>query len=180
MASGNMPASEDETNSLRLAIERAFRENRYPGDKNLVYDTSGYHLECDEIAAAFRGRPWQGLSVHVLKANYSALYFFTPRAYGFYLPAFLIASIVSPEGADIIPEAVCHSLTPPGDGASQEEVRSFAGRMEEFTDEQRQAISASLRYLVEKYADELAPWRLLRHLLHYWQVDVPHEGLEEG
>jgi hypothetical protein len=33
---------------LTEKIEEAFKNEKYPGDSHIVYDNTGYHLECVE------------------------------------------------------------------------------------------------------------------------------------
>ena len=67
----------------------SFQLLTYPGDLNLVYDNTGYHLECVDIQQAFVGKHWSELSQETLIKENSALSFLTPVAFRFYLPAYL-------------------------------------------------------------------------------------------
>ncbi|MDX1991282.1 MAG: hypothetical protein SF029_02770 [bacterium] len=69
---------------LRQKLEAEFGKMRYPGDDNLV---NGYTGEHEEIAEAFRGKKWQELPVPFLSYHHEAVFFFTPQAYCYYLPA---------------------------------------------------------------------------------------------
>ena len=59
-----MPGAPLNAEELRHEIEAAFAETKYPGDDRLVYDNSGDHLECNEVAAALRGKEWLSL-IHI-------------------------------------------------------------------------------------------------------------------
>ena len=49
--------------------------------------------ESAEDTEAFRRRDWRDLNVDVLEKHQAALFWFTPEAFHFYLPAFLRASV---------------------------------------------------------------------------------------
>lgn len=70
-------------------IASSFEKMPYPGDLNIVYDNSGYHLECVEIQNIFANKHWNELTLETLLAQNSALAFMTPQAFRFYLPAYL-------------------------------------------------------------------------------------------
>lgn len=55
--------------SAEVAVKRitdSFQSLEYPGDLNLVYDTTGNHLECAEIQQAFCGNHWRDVTHEVL------------------------------------------------------------------------------------------------------------------
>lgn len=98
---------------LLQELEVAFGKLPVPGDEDIVYDNSGSHAECEGIRRLFSGRRWQDLTPLNLYGQAEAL-FFTPRAFRFFLPAFVRASLLDPERADLIPDAILASLVPPG------------------------------------------------------------------
>lgn len=75
-------------------IRNAFRNCEYPGDDHIVYADPNDFEACD-VAASLKGKHWESL----LKAEDLLLYhncslgFLTPKAFLFYLPAFLIDSL---------------------------------------------------------------------------------------
>jgi uncharacterized protein DUF6714 len=95
------------------AIEEAFADTPYPGDENIVADTSGTHLEAERIKSAFAGLHWHDVPVETLKENRSALAFFSAAGYAFYLPAFMRFAVDEFEAADVIPGELIFTLTPP-------------------------------------------------------------------
>jgi hypothetical protein len=64
-------------------LTSSFQTLPYPGDLNLVYDNTGYHLECVDIQQAFAGKHWSELSQETLIRESSALAFLTPEAFRF-------------------------------------------------------------------------------------------------
>ncbi len=99
--------------SICLHINDEFGTMPYPGDEHIVLDNTGLHIECEEIKRALRGTHWRNVSFEILDKLTSALSFLSPEGYRFYLPAFMIISIVDFPRADIIPGEVVRSLTLP-------------------------------------------------------------------
>lgn len=95
------------------AIEEAFAGAPYPGDENLVPDTSGTHLEAERIKSAFAGLHWRDVPSETLKQNRSALAFLSAPGYAFYLPAFMRLAVDEFGDADVIPGELIFTLTRP-------------------------------------------------------------------
>lgn len=72
------------------AIERAFEHVEYPGDDNIVRD---FVNDPEDMKEAFIGKSWREISVQVMYNFRLDLLLFTPKAFRYYLPAFLIASL---------------------------------------------------------------------------------------
>jgi hypothetical protein len=125
--------------SLKQTIEAAFADVPYPGDHNITrcpYNCS----ECGRIAAYFKGKPGKGYTTAELKDYHVALSLFTPEAFHFFLPAFMLASMDVYEKGDVIPDAIRFHFE-----YSQEMQGHFAVRMSKFSTAQRHAI---IDYLV--------------------------------
>jgi hypothetical protein len=80
---------------LKETIRRTFAETTYPGDEALVRSRGD---EPDAVLALFRGKTdWRTLSADYVDragaASPSALSFFSPAAFRFFLPAYLLADI---------------------------------------------------------------------------------------
>lgn len=138
-----MPDSTCTAEELRRLIETAFAEGNYPGDTRLVYDNTGRHLECNEVAAAFRGKHWREVPLETLRRRADAIFFLTPEAYRFYLPAYLLAAVSHYDQADSIPDSVVFSLTPPSDSR---DVENYRQTVEGLTASQRLAIRRFLEF----------------------------------
>ncbi len=110
---------------LCLRINEEFGGMPYPGDEHIVFDNSGAHLECEEIKGALKGRHWRDVPFEILDRLRSALPFLSPEGYRFYLPAFMIISIVDFRRADIIPDEVIRTLTLPH-ASDVERIRELA------------------------------------------------------
>jgi hypothetical protein len=140
-----MPQNVRDHNQLAETIRQAFAAETYPGDSQLVYDNDPGHVECDRVASAFKGKHWSELEVTFLRRHADAIFFFTPESFRFFLPAYLLAVVLSYQDSDIIPNNVVHSLTPLTSGAPNEQ--AFDARIVGFDAQQRLAIKAFLEYL---------------------------------
>ena len=79
---------------LIQAIEHAFSDTEYPGDTGLVDDPDDW--EADETQVEFRGRHWHDIVDPQFLMRHRSLYFFSPEAFEFYLPAYLIGVLRYP------------------------------------------------------------------------------------
>jgi hypothetical protein len=125
--------------SLKQRIEEAFVGVSYPGDDNIThcpYNCS----ECRRIAVFFKDKPSVGYKAEELRPYHVALSLFTPEAFQFFLPGFMLASMDSYEKGDVIPDAIRFHFE-----VSAEMQGHFAIRMSKFTTEQRHVI---IDYLV--------------------------------
>jgi hypothetical protein len=150
-----MSSTSKPNETLVRAIDDAFANTKYPGDDRLVYDTSGRHSECNQTAEDFKGKQWTELSFGFLRAHCDSIFFLTPEAYRFYLPAYLLASVLRYREADVIPSNIVYSLTPPREGA---DTSIFRERAEYFDRNQRKAIKSFLEFLQAEHGSDF-PFR---------------------
>ena len=125
--------------ALKHTIEAAFKDVEYPGDNNITrcpYNCS----ECRRIAEFFKGKTWSGHTLEELRNYHVALSLFTPEAFHYFLPAFMLVSMVAYERSDLIPDGIRFHFE-----VSQEMQGHFAVRMSKFSEAQREAI---IDYLV--------------------------------
>jgi hypothetical protein len=120
---------------LALVIEKAFANMQYPGDDNLVWSSHDAFVDFYET---FRGKHWKNISENTLYSWRHDLHRFTPEAFRYYLPAFIISELRSTEGADL--EAVIFYLTPPEEEGPKTEF--FQSRIEGFTPHQKEVLTA--------------------------------------
>jgi len=143
--------------SVVQQISEAFADVPYPGDHPLVCEPVWSE---GEVTNAFRGRDWHDVDVVTLWTNREALSFFTPQALRFYLPAFMIASLLHPKQADVLPNEVCYTLNPP----KTDDIANFKVRMAVFNGDQKRAIQAFLMFARDYLGIAEA-----RHALHrFW------------
>lgn len=70
-------------------ITSAFENEPYPGDLDIVYDNTGFHLECIEIRDAFKGHAWRAVPDDILSTERTGLSFMSKQGFQYYLPAFM-------------------------------------------------------------------------------------------
>lgn len=116
-------------------IEAAFPEASRPISGTLseaTYDDEGTN-------SFFGGTDWRAHSTDALREHAASLSFFTPEAFRYYLPAFLVCSIRDPEKADVIPEGIVSKL----DRDRQEQGGLIAG----LTSAERHAVARFVEWL---------------------------------
>lgn len=75
-------------------IERAFSNVQAPDDDNLAASVGE---EAREETDPFRGRQWQDLDPEFVETHLNGLFWFSPEAFHYYLPAFLRAGLAKPK-----------------------------------------------------------------------------------
>jgi hypothetical protein len=155
---------------LILNIENAFASVNYPGDARIVYDNSGFHLECEQTKEAFKGKGWKELMLPFIIDHYAALYFFTAEAFQFYLPAYLVASVKHYDQADRVPGAVIFSLTlRPLDQVSRD---SFFSKIELFSVAQKKVIIEFLEFMRDEHGEDFSAEGPVEALKSYWSNNL--------
>lgn len=134
-AVGAARMSEDE---LCHFIEESFSDAPRPAPGTLslpTYDDEGTN-------DFFGGTDWRSHSVSALRQHEFALTIFTPSAYRYYLPAFLVCSVRHPAEADIIPDHIVWGL-----------LRDISGdreRIHALTKKERSAVARFLEWLQDE------------------------------
>jgi len=111
---------------------------------------AGRTPEDDEVADFLRGRGWQDLPLDWLARNHECMFFMTPEALRFYLPAFLLPSILDCGNAGDIPGSLLFLFETPSDPVRQS---WFAERFGPLTARQRQAIKAFIEYVRDEHKE---------------------------
>lgn len=97
--------------------------------------------------AFFGGTDWRSHDVVGLRAHESSLHFFSPAAFRYYLPAFVIAAVRDPGRADVIPDTILWTLR----AAAEATEGSDAERWKLLTTRERFALAR----FVEWYRDRI-------------------------
>ncbi len=121
-------------------IEDAWGDVLYPGDDHIFTPDS---YDDEDIVNYFGGTTWRGHDPAKLRAHSSAFTFFTPEAFHYWLPAFMIAAIQNPEEADVVVNRIPWSLS--DDYAAK--------RWSLFKAGQRKAVGAYLRFQIERFPE---------------------------
>jgi hypothetical protein len=152
----------DRSATLVRQIGEAFGDVAYPGDSCL---TEGCSSEAVDIADFLKGRRWQDLRLDELVRNHESLFFMTPEAIRYYLPAFLVASILHYRDANPIPSTLVFLLRVPKDA---EDRSRFQTRFRSLATSQRGAIKAFLEYLRDEHAEDFLQANEVSELLSWW------------
>ena len=95
----------------------------------------------------FEGTEWQSHTAKELRSQDAAMHFFTPEAFSYYLPAFMVAELRDPEEADILGDYVVYQFEKPVPGKEAE----FNERIQHLSAEQRKVVLAFIQYMQEQY-----------------------------
>ena len=136
-------------------IESAFAAVPYPGDDNITRCTHADCLECEEIAAHFRGTTWRDHTIKKLWQFNSAIALFTPPAFHYFLPAFMIQSLGRWDAANEIPNFIAYQFLPSKPGMQQYHLE----RWQLLNQRQREAIAAFLREYLNSHSADYVPDR---------------------
>jgi hypothetical protein len=132
--------------SLQELIESAFADVPYPGDNNIT--RCPYRCRpCQEVAEFFKGKTWRGNSVEDLRDHHIALSLFTPEAFQYFLPAFMLASLESNDQINLLPDAIRVHFEFNIDHRDH-----FLIRLNRFSEPQRNVIIQFLRHMESKGA----------------------------
>ena len=124
---------------VKEMILQAFSGNAVPKGKlcSSEYDYEDTH-------GGFSGTTWEEHDAIFLRNHESSLSFFTPEAFRYYLPAFMMAEINDPETADIIAESIAFHLSD-APGANE--------RIKQFSQQELLAIVAFFECCAVRYND---------------------------
>lgn len=149
-----MTSAAEHEGIVKAALFAAFADTPYPGDGNIVVDQSVFDPESTEVVSAFAGMRWEDISVEMVRRFKEALPLFTPVAFRFYLPAYMVACVDASYDVDVALDSVLFNLTPRMP-QSEWQRDFFQARVEGFFRPQVDAIRSFLA-LMKQY--ELADW----------------------
>lgn len=147
----NSPRENVHTKRIAEDIARAFRDVGYPGDDRIAYDQTGNHLECCEVVKAFQRKRWRDIDINTLARESSAIYFFTPAAFAYYLPAFLNAALLHHDSSDALPSTIINSFVLPSHHIDR---LAYSRRIATLSSRQLAVIRAVLLHLKTFYPDD--------------------------
>ncbi len=90
-------------------IEETFANVPYPGDDNLLRFPD---YASKSVLATFRGKHWSEITPEMLIEHQHSLHLFSPEAFWFFLPCFLISAIRHGDVTDLLWETVFYNLAP--------------------------------------------------------------------
>jgi hypothetical protein len=130
-----MSAHSNQYVALRKLILAAFPKTDPPSDGNV---TSHVCKECQAVADDFRSVRWWSAKDELIDSNYDKLPLFTPEAYRYYLPAFLLRALDSFEPENSVLEFCLYAL---GCEPTRSDDPRYRARFESFTGPQLQAVT---------------------------------------
>ena len=137
-------------NELLVQIAAAFPAEPIVADDSLVHDPNDW--EGEEINRFFLGKSSRDLGTDELVGKYySALWFFTPAAFRYYLPAFMLAEIEIPIESPLANKAGASVLAQFKHSPSVAASHALKERVRLLSTAQRSTIASFLSYLQVKY-----------------------------
>lgn len=154
---------------LCQAIEAAFAEAEYPGDENIVTHWSGQYTDIEEVwvRESFTGRHWKTVPLESVIFNRDHLPHFTPEAFRFFLPTFLLAVLQHPVEVDVLSNNLFYELTP-----DDPEGPSYSP----FFDERVNGLTPAQKDVVRKFIN----WYLDEFITQEWKTLVPNPAWERA
>jgi hypothetical protein len=135
-----METTPAQLNELRQKILATFPKTDPPLSENI---TSHPCEECAAVAEDFRDVKWWCADEPLIDENFDDLPLFTPEAYHYYLPAFLLRALDNFDPDNLVAQFCLYDLTlnkTPEDGW-------YSPRLQQFTCDEVATIVAFLRYV---------------------------------
>ena len=133
---------------LHQRIIKAWSRNRIPGEKHLFSNERDL-----EDYPQLIGLAWQDIPIELLRYHHHAVFYFKPKAYRYYLPAFMDACLLKyPDAGDIMTSLI-ECLTYPSEDKDR---KRFMARHNPLTPEQKKLIRLFLLHLINQKKDRQA------------------------
>jgi len=146
-----MNTAESRVNNLIDRIHAVFPLSDVPKEDEIVFHSCP---ECDAIRDLLKDKEWVNVGYDPsaeLRSYRTATGLLTPKAFRYYLPVWLLASLRFPEFCDNIPSSIafdvnrdCHK--------EDESLAHYNAKMNLFSNEQLEIIHSVLQYHVDRYA----------------------------
>ena len=133
-----MQNSELSVENLQSKIEAAFSDVQPPASDNIIEHEC---QECREVERTFRNQNWRNIEPKKIEWAYDKLPLFTPEAFLYFLPAFMIYSLREPESQ--VCEFLIYGLT-----RKKPTNEWWQERFSKLTEAQKSACSYILRWLL--------------------------------
>ena len=156
-----MSNSDISIENLRTSIEEAFTNVEPPdSDKVIEHDCP----ECRAVRRVFRHELWRSLKSEKIDWGHDKLPLFTPHAFQYFLPAFMLYSLDDPSST--VCELLVYSLIVP-----KENDDWWQKRLDKFTRNQKAACGLFLRWIQHqpKYASDSDD--IEEAMAQWWQIE---------
>lgn len=135
-------------------ISSAFSKEQYPENSPITQNDTTEGTEEYEIAQAFHGKSWKEIESVTVRYHSTALFFFMPQAYRYFLPAYMTLCITDYSEVDHAITALIGSLRlPETSKAEGRPYKRFLAIVSGFTDKQKNVIAHFLEYISETYGE---------------------------
>lgn len=126
-------AEEERIDALKLVIRERFPATPTPAEEDIAtHDCT----ECLAIRAAFARRTWDSLQASELEARFDSLPMLSPRAFKYYLPAYLTYSVEHLDPDCPVCQFTIYAIAPDSDAKEAKFVDWWRERLRLFTREQ--------------------------------------------
>jgi hypothetical protein len=147
-------------------VSEVFADAVYPGDDNIV--TVPDHWEYGEMGDDFRGKHWREVSTSLAVKWRMSTFIFTPEAFCFYFPAFILAAWGDIDGSDISAFLIQDLIPPASDDPAQ---LQFLNRVSVFTPRQKDVVRIVVEDFITRNSefgwDEVTKERIRQ----FWQIE---------
>ena len=142
---------------IEALIEEQFGCEDFPDTATLLRDDGCTHDECLYIKEVFGRKNWQAVAVPEAERRFreDIYYFFSPDAFIYYMPNFLLAMLNSYQDADVMGDYFLGILTDEFAAVHHNVELAFGVRLK-FARGQVKAIVAFLEHLWTEYDDDTA------------------------
>ena len=100
---------QEQVENLKNQIFKTFADTKQPAKEDIAL---GDYEQCKEMRNDFAGIKWQEISDELLLKQYDAIPLFTPQAFIYFLPAFLIYTLKNFDSHSLLGEFTIYALTP--------------------------------------------------------------------
>lgn len=160
------PTNSSDQKEIISLIQKAFGGCEYPGDDHLVErrPSGGIDPESMEVQNAFCGKHWRDITPRLLFDHRQCIVLFTPEAWRFYLPGYMICSIQHYDEVDTVPHEVFQTLTP----SFHRKREWFDVQVSGLTPAERAAVRRFLEFMEKHHGQDYHVRGPGNALLEYW------------
>jgi Family of unknown function (DUF6714) len=127
-------------------IEDTFTQTPYPGDDKVA----AYARYGRSIADAFRGKHWSEITLDVLRQHRWEIFLLMPETFRYYVPSFMLATLLNFDDVDTLPDNLLFSLTP----QREEHVHNyFAGELNDYFSRRVAAFNAEEKTAIVEFLE---------------------------
>ncbi len=136
----------DKIEHLKREIFKVFGEVEQPAEDNMI---SHECEECDAVKNDFAGVNWKDAGGELLERNHDKIPLFSPAAFNYFLPAFLMYVVDNFDSHSTVGEFTIYALAP-GKRWNQDDMETYwSERFGLFSDEQMNVIYSFLKLAKE-------------------------------